>query len=90
MTWRDGNFPTRTGPRTRAAVRAAESGHALPWDGVEEPELQEASSSRRTEAGYVEWSTDIEGPEELPLKLVRPACPKCFMELPVSGLCGFC
>lgn len=25
-----------------------------------------------------------------PLRLVRPACPVCHLELPVSGVCGSC
>lgn len=25
-----------------------------------------------------------------PLELVRPTCPSCFTELPVSGVCGVC
>ena len=25
-----------------------------------------------------------------PLKLVRPACPNCHLELPASGICGSC
>lgn len=25
-----------------------------------------------------------------PFEQVRPACPSCFLELPVSGVCGEC
>jgi hypothetical protein len=92
VTWRGDNFPTRTGRRTPGAERAAESGLVLPWDGVEERESPEDSGSRRTEGGRVEWSTDLTETAEdaLPLALVRAVCTRCFIELPVSGVCGFC
>lgn len=79
-----------TGTRTSVARDASEDGLVLPWDGVEE----RATDSRpdRTEEGYVSWSTDPRETSEdaLPLALVRPVCARCHLELPASGVCGWC
>jgi hypothetical protein len=42
------------------------------------------------ECGVVKWGNTISSPPEEPLKLVRPVCPLCNIELPASGVCGFC
>ena len=47
----------------------------------------------RFEKGEEITFTDLDGlviASHLRTKKVRPICPKCNMELPVSGVCGTC
>jgi hypothetical protein len=37
----------------------------------------------------VVWQTEVRDDEPV-APLARPLCRKCFVELPVSGICGFC
>lgn len=69
--------------RTRDAGDASENGLAFALTD------EEASRSGRTRV--VEWSTEVDdGYEPTELRLERPICPRCFLELPKSRICGWC
>lgn len=69
--------------------RELEQGVYDPGDGG--PAHSPADAPAYLNGETVDWG-DIETPPESagPLHLLRPACERCFLELPKSGVCGNC